>query len=205
MKMGTLEKRLVNATAHSRHVAEQAVRRLRYVPVRAGWSYLDVGCGNGQATLHVADALGLRAVGGDLERPQIELARRAACNRTDVSFVTASATQLPFDTARFDIVATNKTMHHVPDWWLALDEIKRVVAPGGYVMLREYERSFGTCATASADRRSRCRRVHSTRPRSRLCRTAWSASERGLASLRSRVCEAQSSLQIPGAAVARGC
>jgi cyclopropane fatty-acyl-phospholipid synthase-like methyltransferase len=67
MKMGTFEKRFVNATAHSRHVAEQAVRRLRYVPVDAGWSYLDVGCGNGQATLHVADTLGLRAVGVDLD------------------------------------------------------------------------------------------------------------------------------------------
>jgi ubiquinone/menaquinone biosynthesis C-methylase UbiE len=54
-----------------------------------------------------------------------------------VSFVTASATQLPFDAARFDIVSTNKTMHHVPDWWLALDEITRVVAPGGYVVFAD--------------------------------------------------------------------
>jgi ubiquinone/menaquinone biosynthesis C-methylase UbiE len=137
MKMGTLEKRFVNAAAHSRHVAEQAVRRLRYVPVHAGSSYLDVGCGNGEATLHVADTLGLRAVGVDLDPAQIELARRAACDRRDVSFVTASATQLPFATARFDIVSTNKTMHHVPDWWLALDEITRVVAPGGYVVFAD--------------------------------------------------------------------
>jgi SAM-dependent methyltransferase len=28
-------------------------------------------------------------------------------------------------------------MHHVPDWWLALDEIKRVVAPGGYVVFAD--------------------------------------------------------------------
>jgi ubiquinone/menaquinone biosynthesis C-methylase UbiE len=54
-----------------------------------------------------------------------------------VSFVTASATELPFATARFDIVFTNKTMHHVPDWWVALDEIKRVVAPGGYLVFAD--------------------------------------------------------------------
>ena len=137
MKMGTFEKRFVNATAHSRQVAEQAVGRLRHVPRHVGWRYLDVGCGNGLATLHVADTLGLRAVGVDLDPAQIELAQRAACNRTDVSFVTASATQLPFDTARFDIVSTNKAMHHVPEWWLALDEIKRVVAPGGYVVFAD--------------------------------------------------------------------
>jgi ubiquinone/menaquinone biosynthesis C-methylase UbiE len=137
MQMGTFEKRFVNAGAHSRHVAEQAVARLRHVPLHAGWRYLDVGCGNGLATLHVADTLGLRAVGVDVDPAQIELARRAACKRTDVSFVMAGATQLPFDTARFDIVSTNKTMHHVPDWWLALDEIKRVVARGGYVVFAD--------------------------------------------------------------------
>lgn len=137
MKMGTLEKRFVNAAAHSRHVAEGAIRRLRHVPLHAGWRYLDVGCGNGRATLHVADTLGLRATGVDLDPAQIELARRAASERTGVSFVVASATQLPFDTARFHIVATNKTMHHVPEWWLALDEIKRVVAPSGYVVFAD--------------------------------------------------------------------
>ena len=135
--MSLFEKRFVNAPAHSRQVATHAVERLRHVPLRAGWRYLDVGCGNGMATLHVADALGLRAVGVDVDPAQIALARRAAGNRTDVSFVTASATQLPFYTARFDIVSTNKAMHHVPDWWLALEEIKRVVAPGGYVIFAD--------------------------------------------------------------------
>jgi ubiquinone/menaquinone biosynthesis C-methylase UbiE len=137
MKMGSFEKRFVNAAAHSRQVAEHAIRRLRHVPLHAGWRYLDVGCGNGLATLHVADTLGLRAVGVDVDPAQVELARRAAGNGTDVSFVAASATQLPFATAAFEIVSTNKTMHHVPEWWLALEEIKRVVAPGGYVVFAD--------------------------------------------------------------------
>jgi ubiquinone/menaquinone biosynthesis C-methylase UbiE len=137
MKMGPLEKRFVNATAHSRHVAEQTLDRLRHVPLHHGWRYLDVGCGNGLATLHVADTLGLRAVGVDVDPAQIALARRAAGNRPDVSFLTASATQLPFAAAAFDIVATNKTMHHVPEWWLAIDEVKRVVAPGRFVVFAD--------------------------------------------------------------------
>lgn len=81
--------------------------------------------------------MGLRVAGVDLDPAQIELARRAAGNRTGVSFVAASATELPFATGRFDIVSTNKTLHHVPEWWLALDEITRVVAPGGYVVFAD--------------------------------------------------------------------
>lgn len=137
MKMGAFEKRFVNAAAHSRQVAEQAIRRLRHVPLRAGWRYLDVGCGNGRATLHVADTLHLRAAGVDVDPAQIELARRAADGRADVSFVAGSATALPFATAAFDVVSTNKALHHVPEWWLALDEIRRVAAPGGYVVFAD--------------------------------------------------------------------
>jgi uncharacterized membrane protein YdjX (TVP38/TMEM64 family)/SAM-dependent methyltransferase len=137
MKMGTLEKQFVNAATHSRRVAEHAIRRLRHVPLQANWSFLDIGCGNGAATLHVADTLGLRAVGVDVDAAQIALARAAAGHRTDVSFVTGSATDLPFPTGEFDIVFTNKALHHVPEWARALDEIKRVVRPGGYVVFAD--------------------------------------------------------------------
>ena len=137
MRMGTFEKHFVNAPAHSRRVAVAAVRRLRRVPYRAGWRYLDVGCGNGLATRHVADSLGLRVVGVDVDPAQIELARGAAGRRADVSFVTASATQLPFAVGRFDIVATNKALHHVSDGWRALDELRRVVASGGYLVFAD--------------------------------------------------------------------
>jgi ubiquinone/menaquinone biosynthesis C-methylase UbiE len=89
------------------------------------------------ATLHVADSLRLRAVGVDVDPAQIKLARQAAGSRTNVSFMTASATELPFPTAAFNIVSTSKTLHHVPEWWLALDEIKRVVARGGYVVFAD--------------------------------------------------------------------
>jgi ubiquinone/menaquinone biosynthesis C-methylase UbiE len=137
MKMGPLEKHFVNSSAHSRRVCEHAVRRLQHVPVEAGRTLLDVGCGNGLATIHVADALKLRAVGVDVDPAQIALARRAAGDRADVSFMTASATQLPFESAAFDIVFTNKAMHHVPEWRQAIDEMKRVVAPGGYVVFAD--------------------------------------------------------------------
>lgn len=135
--MSAFEKRFVNSSSHSRQVAEQAVRRLRHIPIQAGQRYLDVGCGNGLATLHVAGVFRLQATGVDLDAAQIELAQAAAGDSTDLSFMTASATELPFDTGCFDIVFSNKAMHHVPDWRRAIEEIKRVVARGGHVVFAD--------------------------------------------------------------------
>ena len=134
MRMTGVEKRFVNDIGHSRSVAEEAVRRLRRLPVNRGWSYLDVGCGNGAAALHVADTYGVRVVGVDVDPQQIDLARTAAGDRTDAIFMTADATCLPFEAGSFDIVATNKATHHVPQWSSALAEMRRVLKPQGYLV-----------------------------------------------------------------------
>lgn len=134
MRMAGIEKYFVNGTGHSRSVAEQAVRRLHRVPLDRGWSYLDIGCGNGAAALRVADTFGVRAVGVDVDPQQIALARAAAGGRSDVLFMTADATCLPFEDARFEIVATNKTTHHVPRWSAALAEMRRVLKPHGFLV-----------------------------------------------------------------------
>jgi ubiquinone/menaquinone biosynthesis C-methylase UbiE len=130
--MTGIEKRFVNDRGHSRRVAEQAVRRLRDLPVQRAWSYLDVGCGNGAAALLVADRFGVQVVGVDVDPEQIALARTAAGDRTNVLFMIADATRLPFENGVFDVVATNKTTHHVPQWSSALAEMGRVLKPGGY-------------------------------------------------------------------------
>jgi ubiquinone/menaquinone biosynthesis C-methylase UbiE len=139
MQMTRLEKRFVNEIGHSRRVAEEAVRRLRYLSVQPSWSYLDVGCGNGAAALLVADTFGVRVVGVDVDPEQIALARDGADNRTDVSFTTADATCLPFEDGRFDVVATNKTTHHVPRWSSALAEMRRVLKPQGYLIYADFK------------------------------------------------------------------
>lgn len=134
MRMSGIEKRFVNGIGHSRSVAEEAVRRLRRVGVHSGWSYLDVGCGNGAAALLVAQTYGIRVVGVDIDPEQIAAARSRAGERTDVFFATADAAWLPFEDGQFDVVASNKTTHHVPQWSLAIAEMRRVLKPHGYLV-----------------------------------------------------------------------
>jgi ubiquinone/menaquinone biosynthesis C-methylase UbiE len=134
MRMTRLEKRFVNGIGHSRRVAEDAVRHLRHVPVQPKWSYLDIGCGSGAAALLVADTFGVRVVGVDVDPEQIALARNRSGDRADALFMTADATSLPFADGGFDVVATNKTTHHVPQWSSALAEMRRVLKPHGYLV-----------------------------------------------------------------------
>jgi ubiquinone/menaquinone biosynthesis C-methylase UbiE len=137
MRMTGIEKRFVNRAGHSRSVAEAAVRRLRHVPVQRSWSYLDVGCGNGAAALLVAATFGVRVVGVDIDPQQIALARTAAGARSDVLFMTADATCLPFEDGRFDIVASSKATHHVRQWSSAIVEMRRVLKPHGYLVYED--------------------------------------------------------------------
>ncbi len=132
MKMGRFEKWFINAAGHSRQVARAAEQRLPIVPFGATLKYLDVGCGNGMTALHLAATYGFDVTGIDVDPEQIRLARASAGNRTNVRFLVADATRLPFDTAEFDLVATNKTTHHIPEWKTALAEMVRVLRPGGH-------------------------------------------------------------------------
>jgi ubiquinone/menaquinone biosynthesis C-methylase UbiE len=134
MKMSRFEKRFINAARHSRRVAESAEQRLPIVPYRGRLTYLDVGCGNGMTALHLATACGFDVTGIDVDPDQIRLARDAAGSRADVRFLVGDATHLPFDAAEFDVVATNKTTHHIPEWKTVLAEMVRVLKPGGYVI-----------------------------------------------------------------------
>lgn len=45
------------------------------------------------------------------------------------------ARRLAFDDASFDLVISSSTLEHVPDFWLACAEMKRVLAPGGTLVL----------------------------------------------------------------------
>jgi ubiquinone/menaquinone biosynthesis C-methylase UbiE len=134
MQMTRFEKRFVNDIGHSHSVAEAAVRRLAHMPVQVGWLYLDVGCGNGAAARLVAATSGMHVVGVDVDPDQIALARSRTDPRSDARFIAADATCLPFGDGLFDIVATNKTTHHVPQWSSALSEMTRVLKPHGYLV-----------------------------------------------------------------------
>jgi SAM-dependent methyltransferase len=92
---------------------------------------LDVGCGEGQMARRVA-ALGADVVGVDGSWAQVVEARRRAGGPT---YLRGSATALPVASGSFDAVTACLVLEHVEPFEPAIDEIVRVLAPGGCFVL----------------------------------------------------------------------
>ncbi len=96
---------------------------------------LDVGCGPGRLSMHLANATsGLTVTGIDISPDMIELAKQRAggsilTRRLD--FQVADVCDLPFPENEFDLVVSTLSMHHWPDPVRGLAEIRRVLKPTG--------------------------------------------------------------------------
>ena len=121
----------------ARYVAittRESLARLRPLP---GERVLDVGCGTGvflQALLQAQPSV--EAVG--VEPVPAMLAQAGRRLRDSVILVRAWAADLPFPDAAFDAVVCNSAFHYFPDPAAALTEMRRVLAPGGRLLLIDW-------------------------------------------------------------------
>lgn len=92
-----------------------------------GGSMIDIGMGEGQVA-RVAAAGGLSVVGIDPSWVQVAEARRRGGS---VSGAVASAVDLPFVDAAFDVAVACLVFEHIADLDSAIAEVARVVRPGG--------------------------------------------------------------------------
>ncbi|WP_344942168.1 methyltransferase domain-containing protein [Actinomadura miaoliensis] len=91
----------------------------------------DVGCGAGRAVAELADR-GVHAVGVDVSEQMIELARR---RWPGADFRIGGAGELPFGDGALAGYRADKVLHELADPARALAEARRVLAPGGRVVL----------------------------------------------------------------------
>lgn len=93
---------------------------------------LEVGCGTGLVLERIHE-FARSAKGVDLSPGMLEKARERGLDVT-----LGSATELPFDTASFDVTCSFKVLAHIPDVAKALAEMARVTRPGGVVLAEFY-------------------------------------------------------------------
>lgn len=105
----------------------EAARAVALDPSQA--RLLDIGCSTGILTRHYAEHFG-EVVGVDIDDGAVEWARlnRAADN---IGYRVGDSLELPFPDRSFDLVTCTHIYEHVPDPQRMLDEIFRVLRPGG--------------------------------------------------------------------------
>jgi arsenite methyltransferase len=105
--------------------------------ITTGQTILDIGCGTGRLGFHVLDLIGPRGkfIGVDPLQDRITLANEK--NRfPNAQFLVGSGEDLSFVPSNsIDVVYLSAVFHWIPDKARALDEIRRVLKPGGKVGL----------------------------------------------------------------------
>jgi sarcosine/dimethylglycine N-methyltransferase len=118
---------------HTRGLAATA-ELARLAGIAAEMSVLDVGSGIGGPARFLAASYGCRVTGVDLSEPFVDAARYLT-RRTgldgQVSFQTASALELPFGEARFDVVLLQHVAMNIADRPRLYRELRRVLKSGG--------------------------------------------------------------------------
>lgn len=118
-------------------------RLVEAAEVVPGERALDLACGTGDIAFAVARG-GARVIGVDITPRMLELA--AARQRAEpppgrgAAFVLGDMCALPCAGGRFDLVTTGYGLRNVPDLGVAVDEIARVLRPGGRLLSLDFNR-----------------------------------------------------------------
>lgn len=99
----------------------------------AGRRILDAGCGSGPLFARLRER-GATVTGIDASAAMLELARRRLGTDADLR-VADLADRLPFNDATFDDVIASLVLHYLQDWGPTLAELRRVLRPGGRLIM----------------------------------------------------------------------
>jgi ubiquinone/menaquinone biosynthesis C-methylase UbiE len=126
------------------HTGANAAFVDRLIQLGAYGSMLDIGTGPGHIPLLVCERIeGARVIGIDLAERMLEIAERhraGSPHAARVSYRLADAKGLDFADASFDTVFSNTILHHIPDPSRFLREARRVLRPGGVLLIRDLAR-----------------------------------------------------------------
>lgn len=124
---------------------DQAWRRraVRLCRVQPTDRVLDAACGTGDLAEAFVDAGAAGVCGVDFTAEMLEIAHRKAARRWTSAdqrprYELADVLALPFEDAMFDIVSIAFGIRNVTDPRRALGEFRRVLAPGGRVVILEF-------------------------------------------------------------------
>ncbi len=108
--------------------------------LQPGEKVLDLGCGEGRHSILAYLAAPVQVVGLDLSSNDLNTTRERFAEFVDpddstrtLGLVRGSGLILPFADHTFDVVICSEVLEHIPDYESVLEEIRRVLKPGGRI------------------------------------------------------------------------
>lgn len=164
----TVERIIPGSNAWQENYATHAERYLHFLPQLKGLEVLDAACGVGYGTHIIAESGAAKVTGLDVSDEALETAN-ATFSHPNITFLKGDCIALPFVDNSFDAVTSFETIEHLNDPAKFLDEIARVLKPGGDLFL--------SCPNSLTNSLSTIRKIDNP----------WHLSEMTLAELRQRV------------------
>ncbi|MBI4853746.1 MAG: class I SAM-dependent methyltransferase [Acidobacteria bacterium] len=139
IEVGTKE--FFAAIEKHRYESEWHIPEMAEFPSWKGKKVLEVGCGLGTDAIQFARA-GASYTGIDLTPRSIELVEKRFQQENLLgNFQIADGENLPFPDNHFDLVYSHGVLHHTPDTQKAINEVHRVIKPGGKALIMLYHRN----------------------------------------------------------------
>ncbi|MET8090573.1 class I SAM-dependent methyltransferase [Micromonospora sp. NPDC005220] len=111
---------------------------------------VDLGCGTGRIARQLADT-NRRVIA--IDRSQQMLAQAGAALPADTTaLLRCDARMVPVADGSVDAVVCSGVLHHIPDWPAAIQEMSRILRPGGTMIVREPNAEYPEALFAPVER-----------------------------------------------------
>ena len=127
-----------DGTFHRRGYLAQSLIVERHIRVQEACRVLEIGCGRGFNVLNLARRNSdVAFVGVDLTPLHVRAARAAARRRRNLDIHEGDFHHLPYADESFDLVFSVEAICHARDVYRVVDEVRRVLRPGGRLVTIE--------------------------------------------------------------------
>lgn len=144
MKINAIERMFVNNPIRQFQILKNTSKMKSWFPDRSFDDVLEIGCGFGAGILAIDQALNPKTIHAfDLDPRMVNAAaRRGRSVQAALTTEVADSENIPYADASFDAVFELTIFHHIPNWQGALEEVTRVLRPGGVFFFEELTREF---------------------------------------------------------------